>query len=130
MDKGCEAGNLLIGKIEVWHALLRASVADDLADLVSIHILGDQLGGLEIRPTLSTTRVPAVTKRAILLKQRVTVVDQGHGVRFAYRRGALPGSGGRFRAAGWCLCSGNGEAHEHGSRQPNTPSQDGTKESH
>jgi hypothetical protein len=44
MDKGREAENLPLGKVKVRHALVGASIAHNGADLVSIHILGDQLG--------------------------------------------------------------------------------------
>src|SRR5271169_3169053 len=120
MDKGCEASNLLIRKIEVWHALLRASVADDFPELVSIHILGDQLRALEIRPTHSTARGPTMTKCTILLKEGVSLLDQSQRVGFACGSVALPGSLRSSCAAGGCLCCGNGKADEQGSRQPYT----------
>ena len=69
MDKGRQAGNLLIRKVEAWHALLRAAIAHHGADLVSIHILGHQLGARKIRPALSAAGIPAMTKGAILLKE-------------------------------------------------------------
>src|SRR5258706_13049194 len=43
VDKGHQAGDLLIGKFKAWHALVRAPVAGNRADLVSVHILGNQL---------------------------------------------------------------------------------------
>src|SRR5208282_5477261 len=43
MDKGHQAGDLVIGQGKVRHALVGASVADNSADLVSVHIFGDEL---------------------------------------------------------------------------------------
>jgi hypothetical protein len=76
VDKGRQAGNLPIGKIEAWHALLRASLAYHGADLVAIDILGHHLGARKIRPALSAAGIPTVAKGAILLKDGASILDQ------------------------------------------------------
>src|SRR5580658_840277 len=43
VNKGCQAGNLLIRTIKGRHASVRPSIAHNRADLVSIHIRGHQL---------------------------------------------------------------------------------------
>src|SRR5580658_4212514 len=89
MNKGHQARSLLIGKVEVWHALFRASTSNDSTDLVSVRIFGYQLGVPEIRSTGSSARVSPVTERAILLKESVSCLDQSHGVRFLFGRDSL-----------------------------------------
>src|SRR5208282_3818393 len=69
MDKGHQAGNLLIGVVETWHFRAGASIADNGANLVSTYIGSHQLGSRQIQPTLSTASITAMTKRAISPEQ-------------------------------------------------------------
>jgi hypothetical protein len=80
VDKGSQAGNLLIGNVKAWHALVWASIAHNCADLVSAHVLGDQLGARKVGSALSAASVAAMTKGAILPEKKAPALDQSRRV--------------------------------------------------
>ena len=69
-----------LGTIKARHAFVRASIAHDRADLVSIHIGGHELRAREIRPAFSAARVAAMAKRAILPEERASALDESRRV--------------------------------------------------
>src|SRR5579885_3831221 len=68
MDECRQAGNIRIGLVERRHAFVGAATAHHDSDLVSIHILRDQLRTRKVRAALSAARFAAVTKGTILSK--------------------------------------------------------------
>src|ERR1700730_11566551 len=77
VDKGNQAGNLIIGTIKAWHAFVGASIAHDFANLVPVHILGHEVRSCEIRTTRSALRIAAVTKRTALPEEVSSALVQG-----------------------------------------------------
>jgi hypothetical protein len=72
-----QAGNLLRSYIKVRHAFLRASTANNCADLASIHVGGHEAGAREIGAGFSAARIAAVTKGAIFPEERAPALDKG-----------------------------------------------------
>ena len=99
------------------HSLFGPAIADHCADLVPRHVLRDQLRAGQVRPGLAAARIPAVTERAVLQKERLARFSQYGGI--ACGRGFfLPGERtarlgathkpGVFDARLYCIQNGQG----------------------
>src|SRR5580658_166147 len=116
VDKGHQAGNLLLRKVKAAHALRGTAIAHHRADLVSVDILSHELGSREIRPAFSAASVTAVTKGAILPEQGPSALHQSQWVRYRYGRAVWFDIACGWCALSWRLCQRNGEAHHQTSR--------------
>src|SRR5579884_109102 len=69
VDKGRYAMDFINGKIKCRHLLFRTPIADDLTNLVSVHIGQRQFGARKIRPCFSAGRISSMTEGAVALKK-------------------------------------------------------------
>jgi len=120
VDESYQGGDLLIGTIKGRHAFIGAPVADDGADLASIHIRPHQLGSCEIRPALSAASIATMTKGTVLSKKLGTALDQVWRVSLGGWRAILFAFATGVRAICRCLRCGDSKTHEPHSRHQRT----------
>src|SRR5947209_18446954 len=77
VNKSDHATQVLFGEFEARHSLLRPAIAHHCADFVALDILGNKLRIVQRWPRLAPARIPPMAKRAILLKQRPAISNNG-----------------------------------------------------
>src|ERR1700685_491398 len=122
MDKGHQAGHLIVGKIEARHALVRTAISQPRADLVPARILSHQPGTREIRSTLAAARIAAVTKRTITPEKSAPALNQSWWILCGRRCAFIVRDRNRWSVS-WRLRCGDDKAHEQKSRQLRCPMQ-------
>ena len=76
VNKSHQTCDFLIRTIKGRHAFVGAPVANDGADLVSVHIGGYQLGARQVGPGLSASGIAAMAEGAILAEQGPSLLHQ------------------------------------------------------